>query len=156
MGLYLEDYQPSGSSKLEVMKEFMKKHFSKYLVDQYYTDFFGYVTTCFLKLVHSHCTSFYLVDARACTGTKYCYSQSINRYQNVLYSGIRKQNWSETLPSTRCPQVASVTLSLKQFQNLHERCHSAVKRCPVPALFKLVSLQSLPLLSRDYPAWFQP
>ena len=58
MGLYLEDYQPSGSAKLEVMKEFMKKHSSKYLVDQYYTDFFGYVTTCFLKLVHSQCTFF--------------------------------------------------------------------------------------------------
>ena len=42
-------YTPFGHSKLDKLKEFMKTHSERYLVDQLYTDLFGLVTSSHIK-----------------------------------------------------------------------------------------------------------
>ena len=42
-------YTPFGHSKLDKLKEFMKTHSERYLVDQLYTDLFGWVLSLRIK-----------------------------------------------------------------------------------------------------------
>jgi len=47
-------YKPWGPVKLDKLKLFMKDRGDRYLVDQRYTDFFGYVTRNIVELKYRH------------------------------------------------------------------------------------------------------